>query len=126
MNDKQPAKPSHTSHYSRLAKVKTSVCMEEEEASRHLHRMAQETAGGAPGTHLMLKGSRLRSEQQENHRMRKVQGSLPLPTPPALRGWLVALAEDFRDHTHLTPAASGSEAVSVEVPPLASACFAFV
>lgn len=56
--------------------------------------------------------------------MPKVQGSLPLPAPPALG--LVALAEDFRDRTHLTPAASGLEAVSVEVPPLASACFAFV
>lgn len=44
MNDKQPAKPSHTAHYSRLAKVKASVCVEEEEASRHLHRMAQKTA----------------------------------------------------------------------------------
>lgn len=57
--------------------------------------------------------------------MPKAQGSLPLSAPPALGG-LVPLAEDFRDRTHLTPAASGSEAVSAEVPPLASACFAFV
>lgn len=44
INEKQPAKPVHGAHYSLLARVKTSMCVEKEEASRHLHRMAQELA----------------------------------------------------------------------------------
>lgn len=62
---------------------------------------------------------------REPHKAGRI-GCLPLLAPPVFMGWPHSPRTDVKGGAHLTPAASGTEAVAVALPTLASARFAFV